>query len=364
MARIVIDARESGTSTGRYIDKLIENLHALQPEFEFVILTKPVRVGYLKSIAPNFKVLESNCKEFTFAEQFGLLKQIRGLKADLVHFAMPQQPLLYRGKVVTTIHDLTTTRFRNPSKNQVVFWLKQQVYKWLIKKVVRKSSQIISVSQFVKNDVAQYAKIRDDKITVIYLAADKIAEAPKSVPDVTPGSFIMYVGRPLPHKNLKRLIEAYSIIRNTKHSVQLALVGAPDKLYDRHAQWVKAEHVEGVVFTGFASEGQLRWLYQNSAAYVFPSLSEGFGLPGLEAMVHGAPVISSRATCLPEIYGEAAEYFDPTSVRDMVRVIGHVLEDPARRQQLRQLGFAQARKYSWRKTAEQTLAIYRQVLSS
>jgi hypothetical protein len=100
MAKIVIDARESGTTTGRYVDKLIENLHALKPEFEFVILTKPDRVGFLKTRAPNFKVMESNFREFTFAEQIGLKRQLKSLKPDLVHFSMTQQPAFYGARLL------------------------------------------------------------------------------------------------------------------------------------------------------------------------------------------------------------------------------------------------------------------------
>ena len=159
-------------------------------------------------------------------------------------------------------------------------------------------------------------------------------------------------------------MEAYSIIRNTRDGVRLVLVGKRDKLYEQHAAWAQKEHVEGLVFTGFASEGRLRWLYEHATAYVFPSLSEGFGLPGLEAMMHGAPVISSNSTCLPEIYGDAAEYFNPESTRDMVRVIGNVLQNPARRQQLKALGAKQAKKYSWQETARQTLEVYRRALGS
>jgi glycosyltransferase involved in cell wall biosynthesis len=361
--KIVIDARESGTSTGRYVDKLIEYLHKLKPEFEIIVLTKKSRIDYLKSIAPNFKIVESNFKEFTFAEQIGFFKQLRGLNADLVHFSMPQQPVLYRGKAVTTIHDLTTTRFSNPAKNPLVYWAKQQVYKWLIKRVARKSAAVIVASRFVKQDVAQYAKIRPAKIKVIYEAADRIKDAPAAISVLANQKFLLYVGRPLPHKNLKRLMEAYSIIRNTRDSARLVLVGQRDKLYEQHARWAQKEHIEGLVFTGFASEARLRWLYEHATAYVFPSLSEGFGLPGLEAMAHGAPVISSKATCLPEIYGEAAEYFNPESTRDMVRVIAGVLENPARRLQLKRLGSLQVKKYSWQKTAEQTLEVYRQALS-
>ena len=362
--KIVIDARESGASTGRYVDKLIENLAKLKPEFEIIVLTKRPRVEYLTAIAPNFKIVQSNFKEFSFAEQIGFLKQLKSLGADLVHFSMPQQPILYRGKAVTTFHDLTTIRFRNPDKNPLIFWLKQQVYKGVIKLVARKSEHIITVSNFVKNDVAQYCNIPKTKVTVTYLAADRITDPPAAIKILANQKFIVYVGRPLPHKNLKRLMEAYSIIRNTRGGIRLVLVGKRDRLYERHARWARKEHIEGLVFTGFASEARLRWLYEHTTAYVFPSLSEGFGLPGLEAMVHGAPVISSNVTCLPEIYGHAAEYFNPESTRDIVRVISSILENPARRQHLKILGAKQAKKYSWQKTAQQTLEIYRQVLNT
>lgn len=364
MPRVIIDARESGTSTGRYIDKLIEYLHKLKPEFEIIILTKRPRIDYLSKLAPNFKIIESNFKEFTFAEQLGFLKQLRSLNADLVHFSMPQQPVLYRGKAVTTFHDLTTTRFSNPVKNHLIFGMKQIAYKWLIKRVARKSKHIITISKFVKNDVAQYTKISANKITVTYLAADHIIDRPESIKLLSGQKYLLYVGRPLPHKNLKRLMEAYSIIRNTRDGVRLVLVGKRDKLYEHHARWAQKEQIEGLVFTGFASEARLRWLYEHATAYVFPSLSEGFGLPGLEAMAHGAPVVASNATSLPEIYGDAAEYFNPENTRDMVRVIGSILENPQRRQQLKRLGAQQVRKYSWQKTAAQTLDVYRKALNT
>jgi glycosyltransferase involved in cell wall biosynthesis len=364
MARVLIDARESGTSTGRYVDKVIEYMHRLKPEFEVVLLAKKPRVQFLKSIAPSFKIVECNTKEFTFAEQIGLLKQIRGLKADLVHFMMPNQPVLYRGKTVTTIHDLTTTRFTNPAKIPVVFWVKQQVFKLVVRLVAHKSKHIITPSKFVKNDVAQYTKTGSNKITVTHLAADRITDMPAPVELLAHQKYIMYVGRPLPHKNLRRLMEAYSIIRNTGDGIRLVMVGKRDELYERHARWAQQEHIEGLVFAGYASEGRLRWLYEHAAAYVFPSLSEGFGLPGLEAMAHGAPVVSSNATCLPEIYGDAAEYFNPENIQSMVKAINNVLENPNRRAELKRSGAAQVKKYSWQKTAEQTLEVYRKILNT
>ncbi|HXB12102.1 MAG TPA: glycosyltransferase family 1 protein, partial [Bacteroidia bacterium] len=119
MKKVVIDARESGTTTGRYVDKLIEYLYILKPDYEVVVLTKPRRVAFLKQIAPQYNVIETPFKEFTFAEQLSLKFQIDKLHADLVHFPMVQQPILYGGKTVTTMQDLTTVRFRNPLTNWV-----------------------------------------------------------------------------------------------------------------------------------------------------------------------------------------------------------------------------------------------------
>lgn len=363
MAKIVIDARESGTSTGRYVDKLIEYLHKLRPDFEIVILAKSSRLGFFKTTSPTFKILESNYKQFTFAEQLGLLRQIRHLGADLVHFAKLEQPVLYKGRVVTSIHDLTTTRFSNPSKNLLVYKFKQLVYRWVVKKVARKSEKIMTLSEFSKQEIAQFTKVPEAKIVVAYPAADKITDAAEPVTGLKPNKFIMYVGRPFPHKNLVRLIEAFEILHLRDPQLLLALSGKTDANYERISKLVETKGLDAsVVFTGFVSEGQLRWLYENTLAYVFPSLSEGFGLPGLEAMAHGAPVLSSNATCLPEIYGGGAKYFDPTDVEDMAAKISEVLGDEKLRQELIKKGLVQVKKYSWQRMAEQTLEVYKDAL--
>jgi glycosyltransferase involved in cell wall biosynthesis len=171
----------------------------------------------------------------------------------------------------------------------------------------------------------------------------------------------MYVGRPTPHKNLERLIAAYSQLKTEHPELKLVLAGKLDANYRRITAKVSDP---GIIFTDFVSEGQLRWLYEHCAAYAFPSLSEGFGLPGLEAMLHGAPVVSSNATCLPEIYGEAAHYFDPLNVHAMADAINEVLTDKALRQTLITAGARQAQTYSWQRMAEQTLAIYTRALES
>jgi glycosyltransferase involved in cell wall biosynthesis len=172
----------------------------------------------------------------------------------------------------------------------------------------------------------------------------------------------MYVGRPQPHKNLGRLIEAYAQLKQSNPDLKLVLAGKKDALYRQHERAVKRQGITGVVFTGFVSEGQLRWLYEHTAAYVFPSLSEGFGLPPLEAMMHGAPVVSSNATCLPEVNGDAAVYFDPLDVANMAGQIAKVLGSEKLRHDLIAKGRKQAAQYSWRRMAEQTLDVYERVL--
>lgn len=364
MSHILIDARESGTSTGRYIDKLIENLHALKPAHRITILAKRNRLAYLKNMAPDFQVVASDVKEFTFAEQLKLKKQIEQLRPDLVHFGMVQQPVLYRGKTVTTMHDLTTVRFRNPAKNALVFCAKQQVYKWVNKRAARKSAAIITPSEFVRQDVAEFCHVAPSKITVTLEAADAISQPAERVTELEDKQFIMYTGRPTPHKNLARLIDAFVLLQRDRPALHLVLAGKIDANYRAHAARVQAAGIPNVVFTDFVSDGQLRWLYENCAAYVFPSLSEGFGLPGLEAMVHGAPVVSSNATCLPEVYGDAAHYFDPLDVSGIAAKIGDVLSNEALRSNLIQKGRAQAATYSWRRMAQQTLDVYETALEN
>ncbi len=164
--KVVIDARELRTSTGRYVERLLYYLQQLDSKHTFVVLLKPKDMESWQPSNKRFVKVACPYKEFTFAEQIGLLKQVYSLKPDLVHFTVVQQPVLYLGKVVTTMHDLTGARFRNPSKNWLVFSIKQLVYKWVNKIAARKSSIIIAISDFVKDDVAKFARINSRKITV------------------------------------------------------------------------------------------------------------------------------------------------------------------------------------------------------
>ena len=362
MAKIVIDARELRTTTGRYIERLLYYLQEIDNKNSYVVLLKPKDIdGWIPS-NKNFTSMPCPYKEFTFREQISLFRQLREIKPDLVHFAMVQQPIGYMGKVVTTMHDLTTVRFKNPSKNWLIFSIKQFVYIWVNKIVAHKSKSIITPSKFVKEDIAKFTRINSRKITVTYEGADKIKDESESIESLADSPFIMYTGRPQPHKNLERLIEAYSIIKKDYPGLKLVLSGKKDVLYKRIEKEALANGLSDIIFPGFVSEGQLKWLYENCLAYIFPSLSEGFGLPGLEAMLHGAPVVSSDATCLPEIYGDAASYFNPLDISDMYEKINTVINDQELRERLIKKGYIQSKKYSWEKMAKETLDIYKMAL--
>jgi glycosyltransferase involved in cell wall biosynthesis len=364
MSKIVIDTRQYTTSTGRYTFRLLQYLEKIDSGHDYTILLKPEDMEAYEFSNPRFSKLACPYKEFTFDEQLALRRQIAGLKPDLVHFAIVQQPVLYHGKTVTTIHDLTTARFSNPDKNPFVFKLKQRVYRQVIKRAARKSITVITPSLYVKQDLVAFAHVRPSKVTVTYEAADVITDEAVPLPALEHKQFLMYIGRPMPHKNLGRLIEAFGLLRAQHPDMLLVLAGKKDANYQRIQDGLSQTAARNVYFTDYISEGQLRWLYEHCNAYVFPSLSEGFGLPGLEAMAYGAPVVSSNATCLPEIYGQAAHYFDPLDARAMADAINEVVTDADLRQKLIALGRGQVSLYSWNHMAEQTLEIYNQALGN
>lgn len=363
MTRIVIDARQlHGTGAGTYLQHLLEGLQEIDRTHSYSVLLKPKDMDGWTPVNRKFKKVACPFKEFSFEEQIDLKRQIKKLRADLVHFGMTQQPVFYQGKTVTTIHDLTTARFPNPAKNKIVFFIKQRVYRWVVKRAARKSNALITPSQFVKDEVAKFAHINSRKITVTYEAADKITVPPEPMKLLLHKDFIMYVGRPTPHKNLERLVEAFALLKETHFNLTLVLAGKLDSNYRRIQKMVEARGIPGVFFADYVTDGELRWLYEHARAYVFPSLSEGFGLPGLEAMTHGCPVVSSNATCLPEVYKDAAHFFDPLDVADMAARINDVLADPKLAQKLVIAGSLLVRDYSWQRMARQTLDVYKTVL--
>lgn len=363
---IVIDARARRSSTGRYTDRLITHLQTVDAFHRYTILVSPDDTWAMQS--KNFTTLPCRYAQFSLnpIEQLGFAWQLYKLKPDLVHFTMTQQPLIYFGKIVTTTHDLTMFHFvRRGTTPPPVYYLKMGLYRFLFKWSHLKSRRIIVPTNYVAADLAEYQPSARNKIVVTYEASEPphAVEAQKPTAIHTDDTFIMYLGTAFPHKNLPRLLDAFTILLEDHPNLKLVLVGKKEKHYEELETEVIARKLDKhVIITGFLPDQEAKWLYNHTQAYVFPSLSEGFSLSGLEAIANGAVVVSSNATCLPEVYGDAVHYFNPKNPRDIAAKVHEVMTNPSLQEKLRQNGAEQLKKYSWQKMADETLVVYKSAL--
>jgi glycosyltransferase involved in cell wall biosynthesis len=367
---IIIDARIRRSSTGRYTDRLLEHLQTIDKSNRYTVLVEPDDKWKPKS--RNFVAIPTKYPQFSFNpfHQLGFSRQLRKLKPDLVHFTMTQQPLCYVGNIVTTTHDLTMLRYiRAGTTSELVFWLKKVGYRFLMWAAHRKSKRIIVPTNFVAKDLAKHHTFTMPKIRVTLEASEPPIPGKSEPPSAVHSSqskvdnFLLYVGSAFPHKNLERLLAAFEILHKSKPDLKLVLAGKKEFYYKELEETAKKlPHPKHIIFPGYVSDAELKWLYENARAYVFPSMSEGFGLPGLEAMVHGCPVVSSNATSLPEVYGDAAIYFDPSNTQDMAQKISSVLDDKKLRANLIKNGYKQAQQFSWKRMAQETYDVYGELL--
>lgn len=360
---IVIDARIINSTTGRYVERLVYYLQEVDQVNRYTILVPSKDIDFFKPSAANFTVMAADFDNYSFAEQTKFKKFLEQLAPDLVHFCMPQQPILYKGKHVTTVHDLTLLTTYNSDKNWFVFHAKQLVGKFVFKHIGKTSSYIITPTNYTKEGYAKFARIPEDKIVVTYEAADIFVDT-LQLYEHPFKEFLLYVGQQSDYKNIRRLGDAHQKLLATHPDLGLILVGKMTAAHKKNQAYFAAKGYKNIHFTGFIEDAQRDWLFTQCNAYVFPSLMEGFGLPGLEAMGYGAPVVSSSATCLPEVYEDAAYYFDPRDTDDMARAINDVLTNPQLRNSLIIKGREQVKKYSWRRLAEQTHAVYEQALDA
>lgn len=360
---IAIDARIINSTTGRYVERLVSYLQEIDTKNRYSIIVPSKDKDFWKPTAKNFTVVTADFDNYSIAEQTGFNHFLKQLNADLVHFCMPQQPIAYKGKKVTTFHDLTLIRTYNSDKNWLVFHFKQLVGRFIFKGVARTSHHILTPSQFTKDDLLQFSGIPAEKVTVTYEASDTQIGASKQY-KLPYKQYLLYVGQQSDYKNIRRLGEVHQQLLNDFPDLGLVLVGNKNASALKNEAYFTKEGFKNILFTGFVDDTQLNWLYAHATAYVFPSLMEGFGLPGLEAMGHGTPVISSNATCLPEIYGDAAYYFNPKNNQDMYQSIKTVIADEKLRTDLSQRGYKQVKKYSWKRMATQTHKVYMKVLGN
>lgn len=363
--KIAIDARVINSSTGRYIERLVYYLEDLDHKNEYLILVRKKDLDFYKPRRANFKIVEADFPNYSFAEQLSFATFLQKLKVDLVHFCMPQQPLLYIRPAITTVHDLNLLRITaNDDMGGLELIIKKAIFRALLFIVVLRTKHIIVPTKFTKKDLQQFSGAPSQKITITYEGADKPTGKPSLYQPMKGKQFIMYLGRAEPYKNNRRLIKAHQQLLKKFPDLHLVIAGKIDILRQADMQWVRQHGYKNIIFTDFISDEQAAWLYTNCAAYVFPSFMEGFGLPALEAMGCGAPIVSSNATCLPEVYQNAAHYFDPHSTSSMVQAITEVLQDKTLRTQLIKNGTKVFKQYSWRHMTEQTLGVYKHALDT
>lgn len=368
--RIGIDARFYGTlgkGLGRYTQQLIEHLEEIDTKNTYYIFLRTENFDAYTPKRSNFTKVRTDIPWYSWKEQLFFSKLLLGYHLDLMHFTHFNVPLLYRKPFVLTVHDLILFHFptlRSTTRSVAGYGIKYLAYRIILRSAIARAKHIIAVSRYTQDDIVQNFIVDPKKITVTYQAATLSKEA--GLPTETPYKtltkygilkrYFLYVGNAYPHKNLEKLLEAFQTLQEVP--VQLVLVGKRDYFYDRIHQFVKKEKIQNVLFTGEVSDDELAHLYRGAVAYVFPSLYEGFGLPPLEAMAQGTPVLSSRKTALPEILGSAAHYFDPENVSDMAKALRTILDDATLRTTLISAGHRRVRKFSWKKLAEDTKKIY------
>lgn len=362
--KIAIDARIINSGTGRYIERLLHYLEELDKTNEYLILVRRADLNFYKPHNPNFKIIEAEFADYSFSEQLGLNRLLRQLKPDLVHFCMPQQPLLYTKPAITSVLDLNLLRItQNDTMNWLELRVKKGIFAALLWIVAHRTKHVLTISNYTKQDLLRFSRINTNKVTVAYLGADPVSAKAEPVAAYKDMPFILYVGRAEPYKNNRGLMQAHQQLLKNHPNLRLVIVGRKDEMRQADMQWASANHFNNIDFLGFVSDEQLAWLYQNCRAYIVPSLMEGFGMPGLEAMTYGAPVASSNTSCLPEVYGDGAIYFDPHSTDDMVRVIGKLIINDTERAELSAKGKQQAAKYSWQRFAQTVYQLYQAALA-
>lgn len=378
--RIGIDARmygPLGKGLGRYTQEIVDRVVEMDPENRYVVFLSRENFDEFWPKTDRVKKIKTNIRWYGLAEQVLLPLYIRKEKLDLMHFPHFNVPLLTPVKFVVTIHDLILTKFPTVRASTLSPWLykiKNFFYKVVIKAAVKRAKRIITVSEFTKKDIVKQFRVKPDKIRVTYegvadLAKSKDSSFVSKLNDTDTllsynidSDFLLYVGNAYPHKNLEGLVEAFADFYRNNYGTILVLVGKEDYFYKRLKDSIQEKHPDlPIIFPGYIPDEKLEILYQRAMAYVFPSFYEGFGLPPLEAMAKGCPVLSSNRSSMPEVLEEAALYFDPADRADMVEKLKRIVRDSDLRKELVKKGRKQASQYSWRECAKQTLEIYKNV---
>jgi len=373
--KIAIDIRRmTEFGVGTYIRNVVRTLGRLDHENEYSLIGPPVKVEEIGALPPNFQAVPLLAPERTLQGYREFRSALQRLECDLVHipnlFSIPRAlPCRY----VMTVHDMLDHMSR--AREQSGFW--RSLHFQLTKRVLAGASRIFAVSNFTRNEIEKLFEIPKERIEVVYNAIDeRFLHGHASAADrdliarryqVT-YPFLLYAGRISPHKNVVRMIEAFSALKTELErdgaypDLKLIIIG--DDLSgnpDLRRTVVRSGVQNDVRFLGFVPIEVLRIFYDEAKIFVFPSLYEGFGLPPLEAMAHGTPVVTSNVSSLPEVVGNAAVLVNPENIFEIMRALRRVLTDQALRDRMKERGYQQATKFSWELSVRRILDVYRQI---
>ncbi len=375
--RIAIDIRrmyEFGLAT--YIRNVVRTLGRIDSKNEYYLVGAASRFDQLGDLPENFHFLPLQNPETTFANYLEMHKVINAHEVDLIH--VPHtfwRPLITRAPYVITVHDLLDYMYRARTNNG----MRRMMHSYLTRQVMHHAARIIAVSNFTKRDVARFFDVEPEKIDVIYNALDETFLRGHSTPAEqamirgryqVDSPFLLYAGRISPHKNVARIIEAFSALKGelAKDGVypdlKLLVIGDEvSKNPDIRRAVIRSGVQHDVRFLGYVSIDVLRIFFDMAKVFVFPSLYEGFGLPPLEAMAHGTPVVASNSSALPEVVGNAALMVNPENVFEISRALLRVLTDQALRERMKAAGLEQAQRFSWDGSVSRMLKLYEQVVA-
>jgi glycosyltransferase involved in cell wall biosynthesis len=363
--RIGIDARKlHDFGIGTYIRNLLRQLARLDRQTEFVVLCRPDDREALSLLGENFRAVPETSGNYSISEQIRIPLALKREGVTLFHAPHYVLPPLVRCRSVVTIHDCIHLMFPQYLPNRFAL----AYARTSIALAARRATRVMTVSESSKRDILRFVDAKPEKIDVIYNAFDErfgvepLEEAVVRVREryQLHDEFVLYAGNVKPHKNLERLIEAFDLVRKRGlDRLKLVMIGDEISKYAGLRRAVHQHQLHKYVrFLGYLPEETLAVMYRLAGVFVFPSLYEGFGLPPLEAMASGTPVVTSNVSSLPEVAGDAAVLVDPYSPQAIADGIYQVLTDESLRRSLRQKGVARAAQFSWEQSVRRIRAIY------
>src|ERR1700722_4007359 len=373
--KIAIDIRRmTEFGVGTYIRNVVRSLGRLDHQTKYFLIGSPAKVKEIGPLPANFHTVPLSEPKPSLKSFMEFRTTVKRLECDLVHipnlFSIPRGlPCPY----VMTGHDMLEHLAR--ARQQTGFW--GSFHFQLTKRVLKGAARSFAVSNFTKIEIEKLFGISPGRIEVVYNAIDeRFLHGHASAADrqliaeryQVNYPFLLYAGRISPHKNVVRIIEAFSALKTELEKdhafpdLKLIIIG--DDLSgnpDLRRTVVRSGVQNDVRFLGFVPIEVLRTFYDQAKIFVFPSLYEGFGLPPLEAMAHGTPVVTSNVSSLPEVVGNAAVLVHPENVFEIMRALHRVLTDQALRDRMKERGYKQAAKFSWDISVRRVLEVYRQV---